>query len=43
MNETPPFLSVVIPVYNEEGNVVPLFNEIIDTLAKIDQKGNYFY
>ena len=34
MNEAaPPVFSVVVPVYNEEGNVVPLFTEIREVLT----------
>ena len=32
-----PALSVVVPVYNEEGNVTPLFREIRDVMAAIGQ------
>jgi len=34
---TPPTLSVVVPVYNEEGNAAPLFREIRDVMTAIGQ------
>jgi len=31
-------ISVVIPVYNEEGNVIPLYTELKETLSPLSQK-----
>jgi glycosyltransferase involved in cell wall biosynthesis len=38
MNDAPaPFLSIVVPVFNEEGNVEPLFAELTAVAARIDR------
>ncbi|MDA3820219.1 MAG: glycosyltransferase family 2 protein [Candidatus Delongbacteria bacterium] len=35
MNTTPPpYLSLIIPVYNEEKNIIPLFDAVFDTFKK---------
>ncbi len=35
MNETSPYLSVVVPLYNEEGNVAELYRKIYEAVQKI--------
>lgn len=35
MNETSPYLSIVVPLYNEEGNVAELYRKIHEAVQKI--------
>ena len=35
MNETSPYLSIVVPLYNEEGNVAELYRKIYEAVQKI--------
>lgn len=35
MNETSPYLSIVVPLYNEEGNVADLYRKIYEAVQKI--------
>src|SRR3989344_1456346 len=36
-------ISIVIPAYNEEGNIIPLYNKIIESFSKITNKFEIIY
>lgn len=42
-NTSPPYLSVVIPVYNEEGNLRYLTDELIEVLESLDKPWELIY
>ncbi|MBN2107839.1 MAG: glycosyltransferase, partial [Deltaproteobacteria bacterium] len=37
MMSAAPYISVVVPVFNEEGNIEPLTRELVDVLAEINR------
>jgi glycosyltransferase involved in cell wall biosynthesis len=40
---TEPELSVVVPIYNEEGNIVPLHTELVEVLGELGQAFEIIY